>query len=487
MAEEFDAQLRRQAAESYSPPGSALLEIEGPASISGGPAGAVRPDALAAHGWHAARDYWDWLLYAVILAGFPALLYFTLHKNALYEPIWIEIEAHQWMRLIVRPALLWTFMGILLLGFRTIFWLRYRSFAPAAFSAAPPITVIIPAYNEGPMVLQAIESAAKAAYPRDRLEILVIDDGSTDDTWRHIQKAALRYPGVVTPIRLAANGGKRKALAIGFRRAQGEIVVTLDSDSVIEPHSLLAIAGPFREERVGAVAGKVLVYNRREGLLPRMLHVRFVLAFDLLRAVESSYGNVFCCPGALTAYRAAIVRSVLDRWLAQTFLGSACTIGEDRAMTNLILESGRDTVYQRSAVVHTIVPPGYPKLCKMLIRWDRSYLREELYFLRVVWKRPLRTRIIALCDRIITNLRYPVHYASLFLLVFLCLHHPWMVPRFLLAVGAMSLYNMAYYLRSERSLDVCYGVFYSYFELAALFWIFPYSALTVRARSWLTR
>ena len=265
------------------------------------------------------------------------------------------------------------------------------------------------------------------------------------------------------------------------------MVVTIDSDSVIEPNSLLAIAGPFRDPKVGAVAGRVLVYNRREGLIPRMLHVRFILAFDLLRAVESSYGNVFCCPGALTAFKTSAVMQVVERWMRQTFLGSACTIGEDRAMTNLILESGFDTVYQRTAVVHTLAPVGFRKLCRMLIRWDRSYVREEFCFLRVVWKRPLKTRVIALCDRAITNLRYPVHYASLFLILFLAFHHPAILVRFLLAVGLMSLYNMFYYLRSERSLDFCYGIFYSYFELATLFWIFPYSLLTVRARGWLTR
>lgn len=493
MSDGSETNLGYESGRGYAPQARATLDIDDIAEIDDAlPRSTSRPvpppeDPTSVSSWHGARDHWDWLLYFIIFAGFPALLYFTLHKNVLYEPIWAEVEAHQWMRLIVRPALLWTFMGILLLGFRTIFWLRYRSFAPAGFADAPTMTVIVPAYNEGPMVLKAIESAAQARYPRERLKILAIDDGSTDDTWEHIREAARRHPDLVSPLRVPVNGGKRKALALGVRKAQGEIVVTLDSDSVIEPDSLLALAGPFREARVGAVAGKVLVYNRREGLLPRMLHVRFVLAFDLLRAVESSYGNVFCCPGALTAYRTSVVLSVLDRWLKQTFLGSPCTIGEDRAMTNLILESGHDTVYQRSAVVHTLVPPDYPKLCKMLIRWDRSYVREELYFLSVVWKRPLKTRIIALCDRTITNLRYPVHYASLFLLIFLSIHHPWMVPRFLLAVGAMALYNMAYYLRSERSLDICYGVFYSYFELAALFWIFPYSALTVRARSWLTR
>jgi hyaluronan synthase len=347
--------------------------------------------------------------------------------------------------------------------------------------------VIIPAYNEGAMVLQSIQSVANAVYPRDRLELFVVDDGSTDDTWRYIRQAAARYPGLVKPIRFRVNRGKRAALGEGFRRAQGEVVVTLDSDSVIQPSSLLAIAGPFRDPRIGAVAGKVAVYNRRQGLIPRMLQVRYILSFDLLRAVESSYRNVYCCPGALTAYRASAVHAVLDTWLTQTFLGAPCTFGEDRALTNLILASGHDTVYQRSAVVLTVVPATFSRLCKMFLRWDRSYVREELRFLRIVWKRPLRIRAIALADRLITNLRYPVQYASLFLIAALVAGHPPVLVRILLAVGLVSLFNTLYYLRSERSPDFFYGVVYSYFAMFTLFWIFPYAVLTVRARSWLTR
>ncbi len=431
-------------------------------------------------------DIWDWLLRTAIFCGLPLLLYLTIH-NGLLRPLLEEAESHQWMRLILRPTILWMVMGTLLLSFRTVCWSRYRPFASATFADAPYLSVIIPAYNEGAMVLRAIESAATAYYPTDRLEIFVVDDGSTDDTWRYISRAAARFPRLVKTVRFPTNRGKRAALAAGFRRCRGSVVVTVDSDSVIEPGSLLALAGPFDDPKVGAVAGRVLVLNRRESVIPRMLHVRFVLAFDFLRAVESSYRNVFCCPGALTAFRTSAVLPVLDRWMQQTFLGAPCTIGEDRAMTNLILECGYDSVYQRTAAVHTVAPSGYRKLCRMLIRWDRSYVREELCFLRVVWKRPLKTRLIALCDRAITNLRYPVHYASLGLILFVVVHHPAMLIRFLFAVGLMSLYNMFYYLISERSLDFCYGIVFAYFELAALFWIFPYSLVTVRARGWLTR
>lgn len=161
-------------------------------------------------------------------------------------------------------------------------------------------------------------------------------------------------PQIVQAVRLPVNGGKRGALAAAFARATGEILVTVDSDSVIERGALLTIAGPFRNERVGVVAGKVCVLNRFRSLLPRMLHVRFVLSFDFLRNVQSTYGTVYCCPGALSAYRASVIKPLIPSWLRQRFLGAGCTIGEDRALTNDVLAAGYQAVYQRSAVVHTI-------------------------------------------------------------------------------------------------------------------------------------
>lgn len=427
-----------------------------------------------------------WLITWSLLLGFVGVAYVALSLR-LFHLLLHPAHAHPWSRLIARPSVLWASMGMLLIGFRTVQWFRYRPAAPAAPATAPPLTVIIPAYNEGAMVEMTVESVATALYPKERLEIIVVDDGSTDDTWCYIDRAARRFPELVTPVRFAANRGKRAALAEGFRRGRGELFVTIDSDSVIEPATLLALAGSFADPRVGAVAGRVAVYNRGHGVIPKMLHVRYVLSFDFLRAVQSTYGTVYCCPGALAGYRSSVVRRVFDAWMGQTFLGARCTYGEDRSMTNYILADGYDTVYQRSAIVHTVVPKSYGKLCKMFLRWDRSYIREELRFARIVWSRPLRSRVIAIVDTLITNLRYPVGYSCLGLLVVFTMDDPRTLLRVLGAMGLMSMLNMVYYLRSERSWNFLFGVLYAYFSSFTLFWIFPYALLTARARSWLTR
>lgn len=437
------------------------------------------------HRSHQPSKAWAYLVYALILACIFLIARYQFH--VIVPRVVAVAMKTRGIQLLAYTSVFWIALGLLLIIVRTIFWIAYRPAPSATMESAPSLTVIIPAYNEGAMVLQSIDSAAKADYPHDRLEILVIDDGSKDDTWRYISEAVARHPGLVTALRHEHNRGKREALALGFSRARGEILVTIDSDSVIERDALLALAGAFRDPKVGAVAGKVLVYNRVHGLIPRMLHVRFIVSFDMLRAAESVYRNVYCCPGALTALRASAVRGVLERWRNQEFLGSRCTFGEDRAMTNYILDHGYDSVYQRTAVVHTVVPHAFGKLCKMLLRWDRSYVREEIRFARIVWKRPWPTRVIAFFDRVITNARYPISFSSLGLLPTLLEQDPTITVPMITTMGAVSLFNVLYYLRSERSFNFVYGVLYAYFSSFALFWIFPYAVATVRARGWLTR
>lgn len=432
------------------------------------------------------RDAWDFALIAAIFAAIGALAYAAL-ATPLLQPLLDVARREHWSMLWVRPTVVWISMGLVLLVMRTILWLIYRPFEGVREEQAPGLTVIIPAYNEGAMVEETIASVAAARYPHERLQIIAIDDGSTDDTWHHIRHAALRFPGLVTPVRLSVNQGKRAALAEGFRRSTGEVIVTVDSDSVIERGALLAIAGPFRDARVGAVAGKVAVHNRRASLIPRMLHVRFILSFDYLRSAQSVFRTVYCCPGALAGYRASVVRQVLPKWERQVFLGTQCTYGEDRALTNDILAAGYDTVYQRSAVVHTVVPETYSKLCRMFLRWDRSYIREEFRFARIVWSRPLWSRVLALYESVITNLRYPVGYVSIALWAMNALKDPGSIMRMLLAIMIVSLVYVLYYLRSERSWDFVFGILYAYFSFFALTWIFPYAVLTLRARGWLTR
>jgi hyaluronan synthase len=371
---------------------------------------------------------------------------------------------------------------------RTVLWWRYRPY-PLVEENLPRVTVLVPAYNEGPMVLKSLYSVAQSEYPADKLEIICIDDGSRDDTWKYMEQAQQRFPDLIRTIRFPVNRGKREALFSGFQQGRGEFFVTVDSDSVIKPDTIKHLVAPMlREARIGAVAGNVKVFNRRANILTRMLWVRFILSFDFLRASQSMYGFVFCTPGALSAYRRQAIFKILEIWRHQTFLGKRCTIGEDRAFTNLILRQGYHTVYQRSAVVLTTVPETYRGLCKMFLRWDRSNFRESLVQFSFMFSRYRRGhRLLPILDFFMREVELPLTLIFLPLFFLTVWQYPLVFVKFLSAVCLVSFTLTLYYIREEKDLDFTYGILYSYFAFFLLRWIKPYAFLTMRNGGWLTR
>jgi hyaluronan synthase len=381
--------------------------------------------------------------------------------------------------------------GLITVGhFLTSVWhaLRYRAVRPPSDAALPRITVIVPAYNEGAAVRVALESALAADYPEDKLEILAIDDGSKDDTWEHIEAVALTSRGRIRALRQPSNRGKREALLLGFREAEGDIVVTVDSDSKLGPQALRAIVAPMCASRdIGAVAGRVQVLNRDANLWTRLLSARFFVTFDLARAAQSHFGAVLCTPGALSAYRRSAVLEVLARWSTQTFLGQPCTIAEDRALTTWILRAGFRSVYQRTALVETLVPTTLPRIARMMIRWERGNIREGLVMLPVLltaWRR--RDRWWPSFEILLELLQHPVGWLSVGLAVPALLELD-ALPTIASFVLLGALVQSLYVLRSERLSEFFYGTLYALGAVVGLAWLFPYSLVTVRDGRWLTR
>ncbi|MBX3232710.1 MAG: glycosyltransferase [Labilithrix sp.] len=370
----------------------------------------------------------------------------------------------------------------------SVLWLRYRPFTAPEGKPRPRVSVVIPAFNEGPMVERSIRSVATCAYPKDLLEIIVVDDGSRDDTFFHMQRLRREHAGIIKLVRFTGNRGKREALVAGFRAATGQILVTIDSDSEIDPSTIDEMVAPFlADPDVGAVAGRVSVLNR-DTTISRMLEVQYALAFDFGRAAQSTYRCVACCPGALSAFRREVVLPFLDEWADQKFLGRPVNHGEDQALTNIVLRQGYDTVYQRTAVVHTLAPVTYGQMSRMFVRWDRSYLVEGFSFAKFMLTRyRAKNRVLPVVTFLVSNLRLFLFFYALVSLptVFDAQLNVLVHSTIALLVGAT--FTALYYLRIERSARFLYGVLYAIYSVLLLQWILPWALLTVRDERWGTR
>jgi hyaluronan synthase len=308
------------------------------------------------------------LLYAAAIVGFIWMVKDITISTLADDPLFAGYSIAVFLYVVGR------FVGALF--YRTVPDVKYR----------PTVSVIIPAFNEEEGIIGTIQSCLEVDYPEELLEVLVVNDGSTDRTWERILEAKRRWPKVCA-VDLGRNYGKRGAMAEGIRRAGGEILAFVDSDSYLQRDAVKAIVQPFVDDRVGAVVGHAYVRNADVNWITKMQQVRYYSAFRVIKGMESLLsGTVTCASGCCAAYRTSVILPLLDAWEFQTFLGRPATFGDDRALTNRVLVRHR-VVYQASARADTVVPTSLRTFFRQQLRWKKSWLRESLYVVRRFWRK----------------------------------------------------------------------------------------------------
>jgi hyaluronan synthase len=431
----------------------------------------------------------------------PFLIFFTIISSALILllalklrifTLWSEfLQSNAFLRISTYPFLVAAIVVIAGLVWRTIIWFKYKpiTIGPEEELDWPFLSVLMPAFNEEELITKAIDSVLGANYPQDKLELICINDGSSDLTLYYMKRAQQRYGARMKVINFPKNQGKRRALYAGVKRARGSIMVTVDSDSKIARSALRNIILPMiRDERVGAVSGRVAVLNEKENFLTRMLSIRYSVSFDFGRGYQDVFGTVICTPGALSAYRASVLKKFIHEWVNQKFMDLPCTYGEDRGLTTFVLKMGYMTRYQTNAVVYTHVPPTFSGMNKMYLRWTRSFIRESILFARFMFK-PYRKeqRVSPILDFFFMNFLHPFHVLSIFIIFYSFVINPLFIIRHFAFLIAVSFFLSLYYLRTNKSLTFLYGIPFGLITAFFLWWIVPYAALTMKNRSWLTK
>jgi cellulose synthase/poly-beta-1,6-N-acetylglucosamine synthase-like glycosyltransferase len=230
----------------------------------------------------------------------------------------------------------------------------------------PLVTIIIPAYNEERTISKTLDSLAEADYPRK--EIIVVDDGSVDNTFAKASAFRGRFAGdvIFSVIKKPENGGKSSAINHGLLFAKGDYVVTVDADSVIARDALKIIVSYFQNPSVAGVGGNVKVLNRTN-LLTNCQALEYVVGINLWRRAFDIFGVVMVVPGALGAFSKKV--------LQQTGNYDKDTLTEDFDITVKALKCGKVVQASSGAMTYTEAPVTVNDFYKQRVRWYRGNMQ----------------------------------------------------------------------------------------------------------------
>jgi hyaluronan synthase len=345
------------------------------------------------------------------------------------------------------------------------------------------IAVIIPCFNESPELIE--ESIRTVLAAEGEKQVIVVDDGSTNGVPPHLVRLADETG--ITVMFFGQNRGKREALYLAVLRLLDDdvqFVVTIDSDTLLEPDALVRVVEPLKLENVGASTGNVLLLNERQNLLTRMIGTYYWIGLNIYKQAQSVIRSVVCCSGCLAAYRADLLREVIVEFAEQRFLGEECTHSEDRHLTNLVLRRNYDVVYVDDAVSWTETPATVRGFLRQQRRWKRGYIRESIYTLSYAW----RNKRLLFLQILFWDLTAP--FLSFGLRIGLVVT-AWQAPGLLLTVILPSwivLMLVRYVFVPLRARDKVLGLFlYMLFYEACLYWLNVWALFTVKNRSWVTR
>lgn len=251
----------------------------------------------------------------------------------------------------------------------------YPRYVARAESSLPMISLVVPAYNEGLVIQAAIRSLLQLSYPN--YEIIVIDDGSTDDTYEKAMVVAQESSDITVRVVTKRNGGKAEALNTGMTLARGEFVLNMDGDTKLTSNTLRACVRHFDNPMVGAVAGNVKVLNR-DSIWSKIQALEYVEGLAMARKAQSYMRAVNIIPGPLGMFRKSVLQQV-GGYDHDTF-------AEDCDLTLKMLMHGWHIAYEPNAIAWVETPSRLLDLLKQRYRWTRGILQATKKHSYALWQ-----------------------------------------------------------------------------------------------------
>lgn len=385
----------------------------------------------------------------------------------------------------------------------------------------PLVSIIVPVKNEEKIITRCVTSCVQSSYPNK--EVIIVDDASTDKTSQILDELKNRHN--IKVIHLPKNLGKKKAVEKAVSVANGSIIVSMDSDTIMHPEAITRTVKIFATDpKLGAVVGHGRVFEGESGnLIQKMQDVWFDGQFRLIKGAESSYGAVTCCSGSYSAFRAEAIKPFVHAWAFDKFFGKEFVFATDRLLTAFVLgyrskekfatetnstptrfmdknsttvlaEPSKteienkqipkwNIVYSPSINVLIGVPQTFSSFIKQQIRWRKSFVRSVFSTGSVYWKRPFPMSLIYYLTVLLKIFRPFIVVHSL---LFLPLVGDYITPIFYLAsiffVGM--IYGVDFRLRNPGNSLWLYRPLVTLLNTFVLSWLLFVAIIRIKDKTW---
>lgn len=358
------------------------------------------------------------------------------------------------------------------------------------YSYQPTVSVILPCYNEGQAVYEAIDSLSKSNYPSNKFEVIAQDDCSVDDSYQWMLQAQRDFTNIrVTVGRNRVNSGKARTVCNAMGQSNAEIIISVDSDCIFDANVIRELAACFSEPNIGAVGGRVGVRNPNDGVITIIQTFLYYAAFHLYKVPENWTRSVGCISGCLFAIRRELLLKIEPAVRERHWFGIPVNQGEDRYMTHLVLLEGYGTYLNNDALCWTTVPTTLSELFKQQLRWRQSILRDLFFTLKTLPQHVFKLHPNAVLHLVLTPLGAIV---ALLMAITMLTGDPtsWAGPTPLLAYLIIALILgwaiRKYSVRETVRHPLAFGAYVAWWLVSNLF-LTPLALCTMDSRDWGTR
>ncbi len=270
--------------------------------------------------------------------------------------------------------------------FWIMIWLMYPDIKSnkARISRYPSVSIAVPAYNEGKHIYSTLESLKNLAYPKSKKEIIVIDDGSTDNTYKEIEKFVNKNPKEnIVIIRNKRNIGKAKSLNKALKIAKGEFFVVMDADTVINKNALLSMLSlyhGYKNNKIGGIISHIKV-KKSKSLIEKFQRFEYIYA-QFMRNLMSRINVLYITPGAFSLYKTKLIKQ----------LGGFCenTLTEDFEMALRLKYHDYEILFDSDAISYTHIPSNLKSYINQRLRWNLGFIdNTEKYFRKFISKKDI--------------------------------------------------------------------------------------------------